>query len=163
MNGTTVTVQPSVAAFDRHRSHGHQVNYLARLFAQALRARIEPLGVVPGQFAQLLALYQDGPLTQNELCERVLIDQSTMAHTLKRMERDGLVKRERDERDRRQVKVALTQRAEALKPELVRAAQEINRVAMAGIEDEEVERFNATLAHLIANLEPDIEGTGATA
>ena len=32
---------------------------LARLMAQALRAKISPLGVVPGQFAQLLALYEE--------------------------------------------------------------------------------------------------------
>jgi hypothetical protein len=40
----------------RHSSLGDQVNHLARLLAHALGARIAPLGVVPGQVAQLLAL-----------------------------------------------------------------------------------------------------------
>ena len=40
--------------------------------------------MVPGQFAQLLALYEEEPLTQRELSDRVQIEQPTMAYTLKR-------------------------------------------------------------------------------
>ena len=46
------------ATLPRQSSLGYQVNHLARLMAQALRERIAPFGVVPGQFAQLLALYE---------------------------------------------------------------------------------------------------------
>jgi len=77
----------------RTESMGYLVNHLARLLANALRARTAPDGVVPGQFAQLLALYEQDGVTQAQLCEQVSIDQSTMAHTLKRMERDGLIRR----------------------------------------------------------------------
>lgn len=72
-------------------SLGYQVNHLARMLAQALRERIAPLGVVPGQFAQLLVLHEQDGLTQAQLCERVRIEQPTMANTLARMERDGLI------------------------------------------------------------------------
>ncbi|HEY8111643.1 MAG TPA: helix-turn-helix domain-containing protein [Actinomycetes bacterium] len=46
--------------------------------------RIAPHGVVPGQFAQLLALYEEDDLTQRELCDRIRIEQATMANTLQR-------------------------------------------------------------------------------
>ena len=136
-----------------HTSLGYEINHLARLLAHGLRERIEGLGVVPGQFAQLLALYEKNGLTQAELCELVEIEQPTMANTLARMQRDGLITREPDPADRRRSRVLLTYRAHALKPELVAAAREVNALATAGLSPHEVEAFFGTVAALIANLE----------
>lgn len=77
----------SAAQLPRRESLGYQVNHLARLLAQALAAQIAPFGVVPGQFAQLLALFEQDGMTQRELCDRVRIEQPTMANTLQRMQR----------------------------------------------------------------------------
>ncbi len=143
------------AAFYRHRSLGYQINYLARLLAQSLRARIEPLGVVPGQFPQLLALFEEDGLTQTELSERAAVDQSTMAHTLKRMERDGLVRRVQDAADRRRAKVLLTPHALELRGQLVAAATEVNALTLTGLTADETEQLLTVLEKLIANLRAD--------
>lgn len=144
-------------AFDRKSSLGHQVNHLARLLARSLRARIEQFGVVPGQFAQLLALYEEDGLTQTELLERVRIEQSTLAHTLKRMERDGLIRREQDDADRRRSRIHLTSRAKDLKPELLEAARRVNDLALADLPGGANEELLAVFDRLIANLEADPE------
>lgn len=141
------------ATFRRHDSLGYQVNHLARLLAQALRARIGKHGVVPGQFAQLLALYEADGLTQTELCERVQIDQSTMAHTLRRMERDGLVQRSPDPGDRRQSRITLTDHAHEIRPALIQAALDVNTVASQGLRQQEIEACMRTLSTMIENLE----------
>lgn len=137
----------------REDSLGYQINHLARLLAAALRARIEPVGVAPGQFAQLLALFEDDAMTQSELCDRVQIDQSTMAHTLKRMERDGLVERRPDQIDRRRVVITLTARSRRLQPALIKAASEVNALATHGLTEGEVEAYLRITATLIANLQ----------
>ena len=77
-------------------SVGYQVNRLARLFEAALRERIAGYGVVPGQFPALLALFEQDGRTQRELCGAASVDQSTMAKTLARMRRDGLVREQPD-------------------------------------------------------------------
>src|SRR5262245_3238573 len=143
------------APFVRQESLGYQVNHLARLLAQALRSRIEELGVVPGQFAQLLALYEQDGLTQSELSRRVRIEQPTMAVTLKRMERDGLVERVPDPSDRRQALVLLTERARRLEGDLTDAAQAINAEAVDGLSAAEISAFMRTLDRLIGNLESE--------
>lgn len=143
------------ARLARQASLGYQVNHLARLLAQALRRRIEGHGVVPGQFAQLLALYEQDGLTQSELRERVRIEQPTMAVTLKRMERDGLVERVPDPSDGRRALVMLTRRARGLEPDLTAAAREVNSVAVDGLDADEIDAFMRTLDRLIANLETD--------
>jgi DNA-binding MarR family transcriptional regulator len=147
-----VSEQPS-PALDRHTSLGYQVNHLGRLLAQALRDRIAPLGVVPGQFAQLLALYEQDGLTQAELCQRVRIEQPTMANTLNRMERDGLVRRVPDPTDGRRFRMMLTSRARQLEPALTSAARGVNADATRGLGDDEVAMFMTTLARVIDNLE----------
>lgn len=138
---------------DREKSLGYQANHLARLLARALRDRIEPLGVVPGQFAQLRALYESDGLTQAELCARVQIEQPTMASTLARMERDGLIKRVPDPGDRRRSLVMITPRALELRDELLSSATAVNAVATRGLDVREVAAFMTTMAKVIDNLE----------
>jgi DNA-binding MarR family transcriptional regulator len=141
------------ASFSRQSSLGYQINHLSRLMAQALRERIEPLGVVPGQFAQLLALFEQDGQSQSELCERVRIEQPTMANTLRRMERDGLIRRLPDPSDGRRASVMLTERARSLKGPLVDAARSVNSTATSDLAEEEVATFMDTLLRVIANLE----------
>lgn len=137
----------------RQESLGYQVNQLARLLAHALAARIAPYGVVPGQFAQLLALFEQDGLTQRELCDRVRIEQATMANTLQRMQRDGLVRVVPDPDDRRRVRVYLTDQARAIEDDLVAAARAQNAATTAGLTDAEVTQYLDLTARLIGNLE----------
>jgi DNA-binding MarR family transcriptional regulator len=146
------------ASLPRHESLGYQVNHLARLLAQALAVRIAPHGVVPGQFAQLLALYEEDDLSQRELCDRVGIEQATMANTLQRMQRDGLVDCVPDRTDRRRIRVRLTERARTLEADLAAAARAVNAAATRGLSDEEVTDFMRITATVIQNLQGDAEG-----
>jgi DNA-binding MarR family transcriptional regulator len=142
---------------DPKDSLGYQVNHLSRLLAQSLRDRIAPYGVVPGQFAQLLALFERDEVTQNELCDEVGIDQSTMAHTLKRMERDGLIERSPDTADRRRAVIGLTPKARGLEDRLVEAAQATNTRATRGFTDDERDLALRLVARMIANLSNEDE------
>ena len=139
--------------FTREQSLGYQVNHLARLLAGALRERIEPHGVVPGQFAQLLALLERDGVSQNELCQIVQIDQSTMAHTLKRMERDGLVSRTSDPGDQRRSLIRLTPQAHELAPTLIGAAREVNALASTNVSSADMDTCMRVLATAIDNLQ----------
>ena len=141
--------------FDRQQSAGFLVNYAARLFAQALYRRIGPHGITTGQFPVLLMLWEQEGFTQTQLAERLAVEQPTMANTLKRMERDGLIRRVPDLDDRRQAHVHLTERGRALRDVLSASARETNGVALAGLSAEEAEQFLALARRVIQNLEQD--------
>jgi DNA-binding MarR family transcriptional regulator len=64
-------------------------------------------------FAVLTSLAEQGPASQATLGRRLWIDRSDLHAILNELERDGLVRRARDERDRRRNVVALTQRGRA--------------------------------------------------
>jgi DNA-binding MarR family transcriptional regulator len=64
-------------------------------------------------FAVLTSLAEQGPASQATLGRRLWIDRSDLHAILNDLERDDLVRRVRDERDRRRNVVALTQRGRA--------------------------------------------------
>ena len=116
-------------AFDRLESPGHVVNCLARLFAGALYRRIGEHGVNTGQFPVLLMLWEQDGVTQASLVEKLAVEQPTMAGTLKRMERAGLIKRVADPNDRRQAHIHLTRKGRALEDALVAGAKDTTAIA----------------------------------
>jgi MarR family transcriptional regulator, 2-MHQ and catechol-resistance regulon repressor len=61
------------------------------------------------QFAVLETLYHLGPMTQGEISQKVLKSVSNMTTVIDNLERDGLVRRERDANDRRVIHVHLTE------------------------------------------------------
>lgn len=61
------------------------------------------------QFAVLEALYHLGQMTQGEISAKVLKSGSNMTTVIDNLERDGLVRRERDAKDRRVIHVHLTE------------------------------------------------------
>ncbi len=65
--------------------------------------------ITPSQFAVLEAIYHIGSMTQGEVSSKVLKSGSNMTTVIDNLERDGLVRRERDAKDRRVIHVHLTE------------------------------------------------------
>src|SRR5215216_3812606 len=87
------------------------------------------------QFAVLEALYHLGHLTQGEISTKVLKSGSNMTTVIDNLERDGLVRRERDANDRRVIHVHLTEagssKIEAVLPSHIAALVEEFKVLSA--------------------------------
>jgi MarR family transcriptional regulator, 2-MHQ and catechol-resistance regulon repressor len=60
------------------------------------------------QFAVMEAIYHLGPMTQGEVGAKILKSGSNITTVMDNLERDGLVQRKRDEKDRRVVYADLT-------------------------------------------------------
>ena len=133
-------------------SAGYLVNHISRLFADGLRKRVEPLGIVPGQFPALLELWiQDGQ-TQKQLVDKLDIEQATMANTLARMERDGLIVRTPHPDDRRAKIVRLTPKAISIRDDAYAAASETNAAAMASLTQQEQAQFVEFMRRIIQSM-----------
>jgi len=139
-------------AFDRDKSAGYMTNWAARLFARAIDRRLKPLGLSSAHMPVMFALGEGREMSQKALAEAASIEQPTMAATLSRMERDGLVKRRPDPRDRRAALFSLTPQA-ADKAAAVRAAAfDVNGRALAWLEPQERAIFLAMLARVVVAL-----------
>lgn len=138
--------------YDRDISAGYLTNWAARLFARALERR---LGAGVGPMPVFFALQGGKALTQKELAVSATVEQPTMANTLARMERDGLIQRRPDPDDRRSALVSLTplgvERAEAAFEQAVA----LNAAAMSVLTPAEREQYYDMLHRVISVLERD--------
>jgi len=137
--------------FNRFDSTGYLVNLCARLLTQTMARAVRPLGVAPAQLPVLFTLSTLGQSTQTELAKECDIEQPTMALTLRRMQRDGLIERLSDPADGRRSIVRLTPRARGLMPEIQSIANAINSTAL-GLAPERQRLLIELLRELAVNM-----------
>ncbi|WP_321372205.1 MarR family transcriptional regulator [uncultured Desulfuromusa sp.] len=132
---------------------GYKLHYLARLMMASLNDRIKSQGVSPGQLPVLCCLYDEEGQTQAELCRRIQVEQPTMANTLRRMERDGLIRRTPCENDKRQTRIFLTRKiqptVEALQQKRDTVLSEMTRM----MSEDDVATFHRLLDSAMQALE----------
>lgn len=133
-------------------SLGFLAAHMARLFASALADGLRPLGLAPAQFAVLLELWRDDGLTQRDLLGRLDVEQATMANTLNRMERDGLIRRQPHEHDGRAQIIHLTDRARSLEENANAVAGAVNARALSRLSPEERLFFARLMRDVVASL-----------
>jgi DNA-binding MarR family transcriptional regulator len=138
--------------FDKTRSAGFLANHMARLFAKGLQERIRPLGLAPAQFMTLLELWEADGITQRDLTQRLDVEQATMANTLTRMERDGLIERRAVPEDGRSQTIHITEKARALREPATLAARQVNGTALSGLSEGEKRLFLDLLRRVIVAL-----------
>jgi DNA-binding MarR family transcriptional regulator len=131
---------------------GYLVNRTARLMAQMFSRRLQRHGVALAQWAILLFLYAKDGQTQRELSRVVAIEPPTVARTIDRMVRDGLVRREPHPHDGRATRIRLTPRALALREELATESMAGNQFAARVLSAEELEILKTLLRRVIDGL-----------
>lgn len=90
---------------------------LARCYstvARAVAVRVSDYGLTTPQFGILEALFHLGPLSLGELAEKLLVTGGNITYVMDRLEKEGLVTRDRSGPDRRVVIARLTPQGEAL-------------------------------------------------
>ncbi|MFQ5924288.1 MAG: MarR family winged helix-turn-helix transcriptional regulator [Anaerolineales bacterium] len=87
----------------------------ARSLKRSLDARLLEHNLTATQYVVLGRLWEEDGISLTELGERLYLDNPTLTGVVDRMERDGLLQRQRDDDDRRVVKVHLTAKGRILR------------------------------------------------
>lgn len=137
--------------FNRMDSATYLAGQLAKAFTRSLQARAAALGFSPGQLPVLIELWAEDGLTQKQLLDRIGIEQATMANTLARMQRDGLIERRPHPSDRRAQLVFLTPKARELEEQAVQTARESDDALFKGFRRFERELLMEYIRMIIEN------------
>ena len=84
-------------------------------FTRFYKPRLDALGLTYPQYLEFLVLWESDGLTVKALGDRLFLDSGTITPLLKRLEGRGLLRRQRDEEDERQVRIYLTPEGRALR------------------------------------------------
>lgn len=86
----------------------------ARLITQAYTPLLNELGITYPQYLVLMVLWEEDSLPVNDIAHRLLLETNTVTPLLQRMEKMGIVKRQRGKEDKRQQIVSLTEKGKAM-------------------------------------------------
>lgn len=128
-----------------------------RLYAKGLSKRLEPHGVRPGYLDVFFRLWERDGITQKELHRTLDVEQATLSNTLKRMERDGLLVRKRNPKDRRQTLIELTDTGANLRRLVVTAIEDLQAVVNTRLSINDLRYFRRILAQMTDQLVSDVD------
>ena len=136
------------------RTTSKALTTVCRLLHACMFERMATSGIHRGQYHVLAALWKEEGLSHSALARSSLVQPATITTVLQRMERAGLIERRSDPTDQRVSRVYLTDAARAIKGEVTEARQELDRLAFAGLDENELDELCRLLEKVQGNLRP---------
>ena len=122
-----------------------------RVFDALLKAHgMEELSGAQGRI--LFVLWQEDNIAIVELSRRTLLAKTTLTSMLDHMEASDFLTRRYDSKDRRQIRICLTEKAKALSKSYREVSSEMNLRFYQNFEDKEIEVFEGYLQRILQNL-----------
>jgi len=124
-----------------------------RAMRRWLVPQLGPLGVTYEQFKVLNALCEEDDLSQNDLAGRVTTDKTSLARTLVRMEKAGLICRVPDTADSRIRRVSPTRIGREIQAQIVTLREAGLGKAVQGLTSKEVVALKRLLRKVCDNMD----------
>ncbi len=109
--------------------------------------------ITPPQFEALQHLIKEGDLTIGELSNKMYLACSTVTDLLDRMERNNLVVRVKDEKDRRIVRIKVLDKGHQLIEQVLHTRQKYLSEVLAECDDQVIEHIHECFEILNNNME----------
>jgi len=107
--------------------------------------------VRPAYLCVMMSLWEEDGLKVIELGKKAGLEPSTMTGLLDRMERDGLVNRTMDPRDRRVLRIYLNETGQNVRDPILKVIDDVLADVFAGIPEEDISHTKNLLRHVLAN------------
>lgn len=105
------------------------------------------------QFALLISLWNEDGQSQIDLCEKTCKNKSNVTRILDTMEKNNLVKRTLDKKDRRKFLIFLTDKGKSLEEPLMKIALEYAQKVVYGLNAREIEQLSDLLNRIDENVQ----------
>ena len=146
----TVPYEPYVAEIDR----------LIRRVSFVIKCRgrdiLEEFHITTPQFNALLVLRENAGMTIGDLGSRMYLASSTATDLIDRMERDGLVARERDSSDRRVVRLRMLEKGHEMIRQVLENRKHYLIELLSKLSREEIEALKKSLESLYILMKPGL-------
>ncbi len=109
-------------------------------------------GLYRGQPPVLFEVGAHEGISQSELAGRLEVSPPTMTNLLKRMEKSGLILRQRNSEDARYAKVFLTDKGQEMVVKAHQLEKQMDDITFAGLSNEEMATLTRLLDRVHANL-----------
>jgi len=135
----------------------YKLNKSSMLYKRIMSKHLERLNITYAQLMVLKVINEEPGITAKEILQQMDTDKATLSGVLARLERDQLVYREVNPKDKRVQNIYVTEGSEELCSQVAVIEQACVSDMMAGISKEEVDIFVSILDKFIANQIEKIE------
>jgi MarR family transcriptional regulator, transcriptional regulator for hemolysin len=157
-------IEESRQAFDLDERFETALRNAAMVWRQAVDRRLRRLGMSQAGWMTIAAAMQArSPLSQAALADALAVSRASMVHTIDRLVKDGLVKRDPSASDRRLKRIVVTDAGAHLYSLLSDEVAAVRRHMLAIIEPEELIHLTEFLEKLREPLRPFFKNGSANA
>lgn len=131
------------------------LRYISAIIKERGRRILSNYTITPPQFIALQWLFEHGDMTIGDLSNKMYLAFSTTTDLVDRMEKNKLVKRVRDEQDRRVVRIHLLSEGERIIEEVIDKRRVYLDSVLADFNEQQVKDFSALLTKLHQEMKKD--------
>ncbi|MCM3743536.1 MarR family transcriptional regulator [Sporosarcina luteola] len=125
-----------------------ELRYISGIIKQQGRKILSNYTITPPQFIALQWLFEHGDMTIGDLSNKMYLAFSTTTDLVDRMENNKLVKRVRDEQDRRVVRIHLLGEGERIIEEVIDKRRNYLNTVLEDFSEMEINEFSRLLTKL---------------
>ncbi len=136
---------------------------ISRYSRSYIWGRLKKFKIGSGQSNILRFLSHEGDgISQEEISERLDLDDTTVARAVQKLEEKGYVEKCRDENDKRVNRIYLTKKSKKLKQSIEDAKDDLTNILLNGISDDEFQACISVLGKMYENLKRESAREGKT-
>lgn len=125
-----------------------ELRYISGIIKQQGRKLLGNYSITPPQFIALQWLFEHGDMTIGDLSNKMYLAFSTTTDLVDRMENNHLVKRVRDEHDRRVVRIHLLEEGGRIIEEVIDKRRKYLKSVLVDFSEDEIMEFSNLLTKL---------------
>ncbi|SDY77401.1 MarR family transcriptional regulator [Bacillus sp. 166amftsu] len=129
--------------FSIHRTDLGLKNYYKEILA--------PFDITPDQWTIMMILWEKDGITQKEIAEKAYRDETTVGRMIYNLEKKGFIQRLQDKKDRRFLRVYVTEKGIDIKSEVYSVSIESEKKVTQGLSEEEMIFLNEILYKIFKN------------
>lgn len=128
-------------------------NEASFLYGEFISAEMERIGMRYSYRYVLNPLMENESLTQLELVRITGQKPPTISITLRNMEREGIVEREKNGGDRRETHVSITEKGKKMYAKVLASLEKAEKAVLKGISEKELNAMGSTVEKMKKNIE----------
>ena len=133
------------------------VNEASYLFGAYVCQELERIGMRYSYRHVMKPLMENDSLTQLELVKITNLKAPTISITLRNMEREVIVRREKNDNDRRETHVFITDKGKKMYAKVLTALDKAEKTMLKGVNEKELKALRSTLEKMSENLRNEIK------
>ena len=141
-NGNNLDGAENIAQMEK------ELRYISGIIKQQGRKLLGNYSITPPQFVALQWLFEHGDMTIGDLSNKMYLAFSTTTDLVDRMENNQLVKRVRDENDRRVVRIHLLEEGGRIIEEVINKRRKYLNSVLVDFSESEITEFSRLLTKL---------------